>query len=47
MAIKCMYVITFVRSIGSNGKGRDEFNRPFDIKFDTAGNMYAAEWKNG
>ena len=39
--------LNFVRSFGSHGKGRDDFNRPFDIKFDTAGNMYLAEWKNG
>ena len=36
-----------VRSIGSRGKGRGEFNAPFDVKFDTAGNMYVAEWGNG
>ena len=29
----------FVRSIGSRGKGRGEFNEPFDVKLDTAGNI--------
>ena len=39
--------LNFVRSIGSRGKGRGEFDAPLDIKFDTAGNMYVAEWGNG
>ena len=39
--------LNFVRSIGSPGKGRDEFDTPQDIKFDTAGNMYVAEFGNG
>ena len=39
--------LNFVRSIGSHGEGRGEFNQPFDVKFDTAGNMYVAEWGNG
>ena len=39
--------LNFVRSIGSCGKGRGEFNAPFDVKFDTAGNMYVTEWGNG
>ena len=38
--------LNFVRSIGSHGKGRGEFVAPLDIKFDTAGNMYVAEWGN-
>ena len=38
--------LNFVRSIGSRGKGRVEFNAPFDVKFDTAGNMYVVEWGN-
>ena len=38
--------LNFVRSIGSRGSGRGEFDRPFDVKFDTAGNMYVAEWGN-
>ena len=38
--------LNFVRSIGSRGSGRGEFDEPFDVKFDTAGNMYVAEWAN-
>ena len=38
--------LNFVRSIGSHGSGRGEFDRPFDDKFDTAGNMYVAEYGN-
>ena len=40
--------LNFVRSIGSCGKGRGEFDAPFDVKFDTAGNiyMYVAEFSN-
>ena len=38
--------LNFVRSIGSHGKGRGEFSSPRDVKFDTAGNMYVAEWGN-
>ena len=34
-----------VRSIGSRGKGRSEFNAPQDVKFDTAGNMYVADYR--
>ena len=36
----------FIRSIGSFGKGRGEFNEPRDVKFDTAGNMCVAEFRN-
>ena len=39
--------LNFVRSLGSCGKGRGEFDTPLDIKFDTAWNMYVAEWGNG
>ena len=39
--------LNFVRSIGLRGEGRGEFNAPFDVKFDTAGNMYVAERGNG
>ena len=39
--------LNFVRSIGSRGSGRGEFDRPFDVKFDTAGNMYVADRGNG
>ena len=36
--------LNFVRSIGSHGTGRGDFDAPIDVKFDTAGNMYVAEW---
>ena len=36
----------FVRSIGSHGKGRGEFDKPYDVKLDTAGNIYVADFKN-
>ena len=39
--------LNFVRSISSRGKGRGEFSSPHDVKFDTAGNMYVAEFDNG
>ena len=39
--------LNFVQSIGSRGSGKGEFDEPFDVKFDTAGNMYVAEWGNG
>ena len=38
--------LNFIRSIGSRGKGRGEFNKPYDVKFDTAGNMYVADFLN-
>ena len=38
--------LNFIRSIGSCGKGRGEFDVPDDVKFDTAGNMYVAELWN-
>ena len=38
--------LNFVRSIGSCGSGRGEFDAPSDVKYDTAGNMYVAEWGN-
>ena len=38
--------LNFIRSIGSRGNGRGEFNAPHDVKFDTAGNMYVAEYDN-
>ena len=38
--------LNFVRSIGSHCKGRGEFNKPYDVIFDTAGNMYVAEYDN-
>ena len=39
--------LNFVRSIGSCGKGRGEFSKPNDVKFDTARNMYVADLDNG
>ena len=39
--------LNFIRSIGSYGEGRGEFNAPYDVKFDSAGNMYVAEFSNG
>ena len=39
--------LNFVRSIGSRGSGRGEFGVPYDVNFDTAGNMYVAELDNG
>ena len=38
--------LNFIRSISSYGKGRGEFNQPYDVKFDTAGNMYVADLAN-
>ena len=38
--------LNFVRSIGSRGKGRGEFNAPYDVKLDTAGNIYIADFIN-
>ena len=36
--------LSFIRSINSDGTVRGEFNAPFDVKFDAAGNMYLAEF---
>ena len=38
--------LNFVRSIDSCDKGSGEFDAPLDVKFDTAGNMYVAEFYN-
>ena len=38
--------LNFIRSIGSHGKGRGELDSPFDVKFDTAGNMYIVDYEN-
>ena len=38
--------LEFVRSIGSRGNKRGKFNAPVDIKFDTTGNMYVADYTN-
>ena len=37
--------LNFIR-FGSYGKGRGEFNAPRDVKFDSAGLMYVAEYRN-
>ena len=39
--------LNFIQSIGSRDKGRDEFEAPYDVKFDTDGNMYIVEFGNG
>ena len=39
--------LKFIRSIGSYGKGRGEFRKPYDVKFDDDHNMYVAEWDGG
>ena len=38
--------VNFIRSIGSHGKERGKFNQPFEVKFDTAGNIYVADLGN-
>ena len=38
--------LNFFRSIGSRGSGRGEFFSPFDVAFDTTGNMYVVEYSN-
>ena len=38
--------LNFIRFIGSHGTGRGEFDQPYDVKFDSAGNMYVAELGN-
>ena len=38
--------LNFVRSIGSHGEGRGEIDSPYDVKFDTAENMYVVERGN-
>ena len=38
--------LNFIRSIGSRGSGRGEFDYPFDVEFDTTGNMYIVEYSN-
>ena len=38
--------LNFIRSIGSRGKGRGEFDGPTDVKFDKDGYMYVAELSN-
>ena len=36
--------LNFVLSIGLDKTNRGDLNEPIDVKFDTAGNMYVAEW---
>ena len=36
----------FIRSIGSCGKGRGKLDTPWDIKFDSTGNMYITDYRN-
>ena len=38
--------LKFIRSIGSRGKERGKFADPNDVKFDTAGKMYVADFQN-
>ena len=38
--------LSFIRSIGSRGKERGNFYQPYDVKFDSAGNMYVADLNN-
>ena len=38
--------LNFIRSIGSRGSGRGEFDCPFYVAFDTTGNMYVIEYGN-
>ena len=38
--------LNFIRSIGSHGSGRGEFDAPVDVKFDNFGNMYIADYYN-
>ena len=35
-----------IQSIGCHGKGKGEFDEPFDVTFDADGNMYVAEYVN-
>ena len=36
--------LNFIRSIGSIGKGKSKFKEPYDVKLDTAGNIFVAEY---
>ena len=51
MKFTCVQVfdlaLNFVRSIGSRGNRRGKLQAPLDVKFDTAGNVYVAEYNNG
>ena len=39
--------LNFIKTIGSHGKGKGEFDSPKDIKFDASGHMYVADLGNG
>ena len=36
----------FLSSLGSLGSGDGQFNKPIDVAFDPAGNLYVAEIQN-
>ena len=38
--------LNFIQSIGSHGKGRGEFDAPYNVNFDRDGYMYVAEFGN-
>ena len=38
--------LNFIQYIGSHGAGSGKFNQPYDVAFDTAGNMYVVEYRN-
>ena len=38
--------LNFIQSISLNSKGRRKLDFPYDVAFDTAGNMYVAEYGN-
>ena len=38
--------LNFIKSIGTPGKGKGEFDSPEDIKFDASGNMYVTDVDN-
>ena len=38
--------LNFIHSTSSRGSGRREFDFPYDVAFDTAGNMYVVEFIN-
>ena len=38
--------LNFIKRIGIYGKEKNKFNTPYDVKIDTDGNIYVAEWGN-
>ena len=38
--------LNFIQYIGSHGAGSGKFNQPYDVAFDTTGNMYVVEYGN-